>query len=172
MPPQLCNPLRPWLIPSSKRWLGLRLSSTSTKHHEPLRVLFCGADAFSIYSLRALHKLQQAHPEKIASIDVVCRPDKRVGRGLKKIQEGSCLYFFQRRPIKPPLTPPLKSPHQTDRNRTLPPNPPNRHIHLLDPTNTLHPKSNRDRLLRPSSPSPHPQIRHIWRSQHPPVPAP
>ena len=51
-------------------------------------MLFCGADAFSIYSLRALHKLQQANPEKIESIDVVCRPDKRVGRGLKKIQEG------------------------------------------------------------------------------------
>jgi methionyl-tRNA formyltransferase len=67
-------------------------------------VLFCGADAFSIYSLRALHKLQQAHPEKIASIDVVCRPDKRVGRGLKKIQEGSFIPSSHR--ILSRLTPP------------------------------------------------------------------
>jgi len=89
MSPILCRPIRPLLAQSNKRWLGTRLSSTAAKHHEPLRVLFCGADAFSIYSLRALHKLQQANPEKIASIDVVCRPDKRVGRGLKKIQEGS-----------------------------------------------------------------------------------
>jgi hypothetical protein len=89
MSPILCRHLRPSLLSSNERWLGVRLSSTATKHHEPLRVLFCGADAFSIYSLRALHKLRQANPEKIASIDVVCRPDKRVGRGLKKIQEGS-----------------------------------------------------------------------------------
>jgi methionyl-tRNA formyltransferase len=82
------------LVTSNKRWIGIRLSSTAAKQHEPLRVLFCGADAFSIYSLRALRKLQQANPEKIASIDVVCRPDKRVGRGLKKIQEGS-YHFFQ-----------------------------------------------------------------------------
>jgi hypothetical protein len=88
MSPILCRHLRPLLVKSNKRWLGVRLSSTAVKQHEPLRVLFCGADAFSIYSLRALHKLQQANPEKIASIDVVCRPDKRVGRGLKKIQEG------------------------------------------------------------------------------------
>lgn len=89
MSPILCRHIRPLLAQSNKRWLGVRLSSSAAKHHEPLRVLFCGADAFSIYSLRALHKLQQANPEKIASIDVVCRPDKRVGRGLKKIQEGS-----------------------------------------------------------------------------------
>ena len=89
MSPILCRHLRPLLSQSNKRWLSIRLSSSAAKHHEPLRVLFCGADAFSIYSLRALHKLQQANPEKIASIDVVCRPDKRVGRGLKKVQEGS-----------------------------------------------------------------------------------
>jgi hypothetical protein len=99
MPPQLCRHLKPLWSPSSKTWHGIRLSSTAAKQHEPLRVLFCGADAFSIYSLRALHKLQQANPEKIASIDVVCRPDKRVGRGLKKIQEGLqlqhiCLAFY------------------------------------------------------------------------------
>ena len=66
----------------------VRWSSTSSpKRHDPLRVLFCGADDFSIYSLRALHALQQSRADKIASIDIVCRPDKRAGRGLKQIQE-------------------------------------------------------------------------------------
>ena len=66
-----------------------RLTSTwSGKQHEPLNILFCGADEFSIYSLRALRALQEKRPEKIAGIDVVCRPDKYVGRGLKKIHEG------------------------------------------------------------------------------------
>lgn len=124
MLPNFCHHLKPLAFPSNRRWLGIRLSSTSTKHHEPLRVLFCGADAFSIYSLCALHKLQQAHPEKIASIDVVCRPDKRVGRGLKKIQEGSYPLILPQKPHhKQPLTP--RSPHQTHRNLPFPPHPPN-----------------------------------------------
>ncbi|CAD0052378.1 unnamed protein product, partial [Aureobasidium pullulans] len=55
--------------------------------HDPLRVLFCGADEFSIYSLKALNKIREENPEKVASIDVVCRKDKRVGRGLKQIRE-------------------------------------------------------------------------------------
>lgn len=62
--------------------------SNAPKHHDPLRILFCGADEFSIYSLRALHELQRTKPDAVESIDVVCRPDKRVGRGLKQIQEG------------------------------------------------------------------------------------
>lgn len=48
--------------------------------------LFCGADDFSIYSLRALHALQQQQPSKVESISVVCRTDKKVGRGLKETQ--------------------------------------------------------------------------------------
>ncbi|KAK5133977.1 hypothetical protein LTR08_007097 [Meristemomyces frigidus] len=66
-----------------------RYSSTfaTAKQHDPLRVLFCGADDFSIYSLRALHELQQKRADKIASIDVVYRPGKRYGRGMKKIRE-------------------------------------------------------------------------------------
>ena len=63
-------------------------SCGAKKQHEPLRILFCGSDEFSIYSLRALRKLQGSKPNKIASIDVLCRPDKRVGRGLKQVQEG------------------------------------------------------------------------------------
>ncbi|PYI04928.1 methionyl-tRNA formyltransferase family protein [Aspergillus sclerotiicarbonarius CBS 121057] len=59
----------------------------ATKAYEPLRILFCGSDEFSIASLNALHKEHVKRPDRIASIDVVCRPDKKVGRGLKKIRE-------------------------------------------------------------------------------------
>lgn len=68
---------------SSRRYLS------SSPQHDPLRVLFCGADEFSIYSLKALNKIRKENPEKVASIDVVCRKDKRVGRGLKQIREGN-----------------------------------------------------------------------------------
>lgn len=66
-----------------------RKFSISHRHHfEPLRILFCGSDDFSNYSLRALHRLQKEQPGVISSIDVICRPDKRSGRGLKKVQQG------------------------------------------------------------------------------------
>ncbi|KAL2864614.1 methionyl-tRNA formyltransferase [Aspergillus lucknowensis] len=61
--------------------------SVSTKAYDPLRILFCGSDEFSIASLRALHAEHVKRPDRIASIDVVCRPGKRVGRGLKRIRE-------------------------------------------------------------------------------------
>lgn len=64
----------------------------STKTYEPLRILFCGSDDFSIASLNALHKEHCSRPDLISSIDVVCRPGKRVGRGLKTIREGDYLY--------------------------------------------------------------------------------
>ncbi|RMX79403.1 hypothetical protein D0867_16483, partial [Hortaea werneckii] len=41
----------------------------------------------SIYSLIALYELQQRRGDKVSSIDVICRPDKRTGRGLKQISE-------------------------------------------------------------------------------------
>ncbi|KAF2142608.1 uncharacterized protein K452DRAFT_196637, partial [Aplosporella prunicola CBS 121167] len=53
----------------------------------PLRILFCGSDDFSIASLLALHREHQRDPAFIASIDVVHRPSKRTGRGLKTIRE-------------------------------------------------------------------------------------
>lgn len=73
---------------------GLRWASSISRQHEPLRILFCGADQFSIYSLKALHRLQSVRPDKIESIDVLCRNDKRVGRGLKQIQEGMFILQF------------------------------------------------------------------------------
>lgn len=61
---------------------------TSTSAHEPLRILFCGSDEFSIASLRALNDERLRDPKAIQSLDVVCRPGKPIGRGLKKIREG------------------------------------------------------------------------------------
>ncbi|PCH05086.1 Hypothetical protein PENO1_024210 [Penicillium occitanis (nom. inval.)] len=59
----------------------------SDKPIDPLRILFCGSDEFSIASLKALHAEQLRAPQSIKSIDVVCRPGKRVGRGLKQFRE-------------------------------------------------------------------------------------
>lgn len=63
----------------------------ASKISEPLRVLFCGSDEFSSTSLRALHAEQQRNPAAIESIDVLYRPGKQSGRGLKNIREGSIL---------------------------------------------------------------------------------
>lgn len=63
--------------------------SFSSKTYEPLHILFCGSDAFSIASLQALHAEKMQRPDSIASIDVICRPGKRYGRGLKQIREGT-----------------------------------------------------------------------------------
>ncbi|EFQ98698.1 hypothetical protein MGYG_01716 [Nannizzia gypsea CBS 118893] len=59
----------------------------STKACDPLRILFCGSDEFSIASLNALHNERVESPDTIASIDVVCRPGKPVGRAMKTIRE-------------------------------------------------------------------------------------
>ncbi|QKX56254.1 uncharacterized protein TRUGW13939_03355 [Talaromyces rugulosus] len=59
----------------------------STSSSKPLRILFCGSDDFSIASLNALHAEQLRAPQSIESIEVVCRPGKKVGRGLKEIRE-------------------------------------------------------------------------------------
>lgn len=61
---------------------------SSTKTSNPLRILFCGSDEFSIASLRAIRNEHLRNPKTIASIDVVHRPGKRTGRGLKLIREG------------------------------------------------------------------------------------
>ena len=55
-------------------------------HDQPMRILFCGADELSIVSLEALHKESQRSSSHVASIDVVCRPGKPAGRGLKQIR--------------------------------------------------------------------------------------
>ncbi|KAI0473136.1 hypothetical protein GGR56DRAFT_677161 [Xylariaceae sp. FL0804] len=52
----------------------------------PLRVLFCGSDEFSCMSLAALAAEHARNPGLVASIDVVARPGKRTGRGLKAVR--------------------------------------------------------------------------------------
>jgi len=59
----------------------------SSEISKPLRILFCGSDDFSCASLRALHEEQVRDPESIASIDILCRPGKPSGRGMKNIRE-------------------------------------------------------------------------------------
>ncbi|MCJ1415780.1 Methionyl-tRNA formyltransferase [Xylographa parallela] len=58
-----------------------------TQSADPLRILFCGADEFSIASLKALHRERLVNPDLIKSLDVVCKVGKKYGRGLKKVRE-------------------------------------------------------------------------------------
>lgn len=53
---------------------------------DPLRILFCGTDDFSIASLKALHHYSTSPQSNILSVDVVTKTDKRTGRGLKIIK--------------------------------------------------------------------------------------
>lgn len=53
---------------------------------EPLRILFCGSEDFSIASLRALHKFKDDPASNILSIDVATRHDKPSGRGMKDLR--------------------------------------------------------------------------------------
>lgn len=63
-------------------------STTSPSDAEPLRILFCGSDAFSIASLDALVAARDEVPGLIDDIHVVHRPAKPTGRGLKTMREG------------------------------------------------------------------------------------
>jgi methionyl-tRNA formyltransferase len=74
-------PVRSFIVSNRRRY-------SSTKTADPLRVLFCGADEFSIASLRALNHVKHTDEQLVESIDVVHRPGKRTGRGLKTIREG------------------------------------------------------------------------------------
>lgn len=64
-----------------------RLQSTSTTN-TPLRILFCGSDHFSATSLKALYGEHTVGRDVIESIDVLCKTDKRAGRGLRTLREG------------------------------------------------------------------------------------
>ena len=73
---------------ATKRLPGISRQHSSGKTSDALKILFCGSDEFSIASLKALHAESRDNPGSITNIDVVCRPDKRVGRGLKSFREG------------------------------------------------------------------------------------
>lgn len=62
----------------------VRYSST-LQPRKALKILFCGSDAFSIHSLCALHELSISSPNSI-DLSVLCRPDKRTGRGQKVLR--------------------------------------------------------------------------------------
>ncbi|KAL7936944.1 formyl transferase [Trichoderma chlorosporum] len=65
-------------------------SKISTKASDPLRILFCGSDAFSCKSLRALHREHESNTQLIESLDVMVLPPRRTGRGFKDISEVPC----------------------------------------------------------------------------------
>lgn len=57
---------------------------------DPLRILFCGSDAFSCESLRALHQEHARGGGKlIEALDVMVVPPRRTGRGLKQLRQGT-----------------------------------------------------------------------------------
>ena len=90
---RLPAPVRSFLVPGYRRF-----NSTAALTVPPLRILFCGSDDFSIASLRALSRAQREVPELIESIDVVHRPAKPTGRGLKTLRDGSRTTTPARRP--------------------------------------------------------------------------
>lgn len=63
-------------------------SEITAKTSDPLRILFCGSDAFSCESLRALHREHERNAQLIESLDVMVLPPRRTGRGFKDISEG------------------------------------------------------------------------------------
>lgn len=63
------------------------------KTSDPLRILFCGSDQFSCASLSALHALHKEQPDLVESIDVLVRPGKPAGRGLKRIAVGPLFHL-------------------------------------------------------------------------------
>jgi methionyl-tRNA formyltransferase len=67
-------------LQSNKHW--------STVKFEPLRILFCGSDNFSVAALEALHREFEHDPNFINSIDVVTRTGKWTGPNRKIFTEG------------------------------------------------------------------------------------
>ncbi|KAL8674956.1 MAG: hypothetical protein Q9168_000659 [Polycauliona sp. 1 TL-2023] len=76
--------------PTPSLWLllvGYQRRFASAKSYDPLRILFCGSDKFSIAALQALDHERHSGSGRIASIDVVCRPEKRIRRHLRAVRE-------------------------------------------------------------------------------------
>ncbi|POR37599.1 Methionyl-tRNA formyltransferase, mitochondrial [Tolypocladium paradoxum] len=65
-------------------------SAPAKKASDPLRILFCGSDAFSCESLRALHGEHVRDGRLVEALDVMVLPPKRTGRGFKQIREVPC----------------------------------------------------------------------------------
>ena len=73
---------------SLRNYHGSHIASSTARPQstERLRILFCGSEEFSAFSLKALSEYARSTESNIASIDVVTRKDKRVGRGLKLVR--------------------------------------------------------------------------------------
>ncbi|KAM4063937.1 formyl transferase domain-containing protein [Hirsutella rhossiliensis] len=68
-----------------------RALSTAHGATDPLRILFCGSDAFSCESLRALHgEHVRGGGGLVEALDVMVLPPKRTGRGLKQLRQVPC----------------------------------------------------------------------------------
>lgn len=63
------------------------IATTPFRTCPDLRILFCGSDDFSAVSLSALVDAGKHGKLPIKSLEVLCRPPKRTGRGLKNIRE-------------------------------------------------------------------------------------
>ncbi|KAI9889946.1 MAG: Methionyl-tRNA formyltransferase [Vezdaea aestivalis] len=74
------------LRPSFTRAFSQAAKAFGGKAHDPLRILFCGSDSFSTSSLEALNAIHSSKPSIVESVEVLCRPAKHVGRGLKRIR--------------------------------------------------------------------------------------
>ncbi|KAF2127429.1 Formyltransferase [Dothidotthia symphoricarpi CBS 119687] len=81
---KLPYPVRSLVLPTLRRHAS---TEAPTRAAEPLRILFCGSDDFSIASLRALCAAKRVAPKLIHSIHVVHRPAKPAGRGLKTLRD-------------------------------------------------------------------------------------
>ncbi|KAF2025453.1 methionyl-tRNA formyltransferase [Setomelanomma holmii] len=87
-----------WRLPASVRSLSFSAPRGTLRAYSadatmrcssanPLRILFCGSDNFSVASLRALDNAKREVSGLIHSVDVVHRPAKHTGRGLKTLKE-------------------------------------------------------------------------------------
>ncbi|QUC16055.1 uncharacterized protein UV8b_00296 [Ustilaginoidea virens] len=65
-------------------------SAAARKVSDPLRILFCGSDAFSCESLRALHREHVRNRALVEALHVMVLPGRRTGRGLKRLREVPC----------------------------------------------------------------------------------
>lgn len=87
------SPQQPYKVSAVFPCEGRRYSTVRKKTSDPLHILFCGSDLFSCDVLKALYNEHVDNPDLIRSIDVVVRPAKRTGRGLKQMSERE---YFQK----------------------------------------------------------------------------
>lgn len=91
--PPPCHQVRRIVTTETAKNQNLNIRPLPPKTSDPLRILFCGSDHFSCASLSALHDLHKAQPQLVDSIDVLVRPGKPSGRGLKRIAVGPLFHL-------------------------------------------------------------------------------